>query len=311
MRVHFLGTSAGTPTPRRNVTAQAVVFDHGAVWLLDCGEGTQHRLLRSAVRASRVERILITHLHGDHCYGLPGLLAFLAIQGRKEPVELVGPVGLRELVETVARLSLLQLGYPLRITEIAAAGDLPGSGGWSLAVRPLTHRITCWGYILREGRRPGVFHPAKAEALGVPEGRLWGVLQRGGTVTLEDGRTVEPRQVADPPRPGRTLALLGDTSDADAIADAAQGCDLLVCEATYDASRAAKAVEWGHMTAAGAGALAARLHARTLVITHFSQRYEDEAGIAALRAEAAAACPGTRVLAARDRWSVAVPLRRK
>ncbi|MCK6488103.1 MAG: MBL fold metallo-hydrolase, partial [Planctomycetes bacterium] len=131
------------------------------------------------------------------------------------------------------------------------------------------------------------------------------------SVTLDDGRTVEPRQVADPPRPGRTLALLGDTSDAAAIADAAQGCDLLVCEATYDASRADKAVEWGHMTAAGAGALAARLHARTLVITHFSQRYEDEAGIAALRAEAAAACPGARVLAARDRWSVAVPLRRK
>ena len=307
MRIHFLGTAAGTPTPRRNVTAQAVVFEHGPVWMLDCGEGTQHRLLRSPVRAVRIARILLTHLHGDHCYGLPGLLSAIAIHGRRDPVEVVGPPGTAELIATVARLSALHLPYALRVLEIDGRGELAAQDGWAVAVRPLAHRIACQGYILREDPRPGAFHPERARALGIPEGRLWGALQRGRSIE-HAGRRIVPPMVMDPPRPGRVVALLGDTCDADAIADAAQGCDLLVCEATYDATRAAKAVEWGHMTAAATGALAARLAARALVLTHFSQRYDDGPdGIAALVAEARAACPGIPVEAAQDGWSIAVP----
>ena len=113
MKITFLGTSSGTPTRTRNVTAQIISFDNGALWLLDCGEASQHQLMRAGLRAGRIERILITHLHGDHCYGLPGMLACMAIHGRSETVQIVGPVGLRELIETVLRLSDHVTTFPL------------------------------------------------------------------------------------------------------------------------------------------------------------------------------------------------------
>ncbi|MBA3684686.1 MAG: ribonuclease Z [Planctomycetes bacterium] len=308
MKLTFLGTSAGTPSRTRNVTAQAVTFDDGRIWLLDCGEGTQHRLLTSPLRASRIERILVTHLHGDHCYGLPGLLSFLAINGREEPVEIIGPEGVREFVETALRVSYNQLGYALTIVE-HAGGDLGVRGGWSVSAAALVHRVPSFGYVLREPPRPGRFHRDRAEALAVPLGPLWGRLQSGQAVVLPDGRTVRSDEVRDPDRPGRHLVLLGDTSDSAAIEAMAMGCDLLVHEATYDAARADKAVEWGHSTSVMAGRFAARCRAKTLALTHFSARFHEPGealSIDDLVREAAAECPETRVLAADDHLDVEI-----
>lgn len=309
MHLTFLGTSAGVPTLARNVTGQALSFDHGGVWLLDAGEATQHQLMRASIRASRIERILVTHLHGDHCLGLPGALMTMATNERTAPVEIVGPAGVRELVESVLRLTDTVLPYPLAIRELEPGRhhDLGATEGWTVTACPLIHRIACFGYVLREHERPGRFHPDRARALGVPEGPLWGVLQRGQTVTLPSGATVQPDQVADPTRPGRLIALLGDTCDAGSLLPAAAGCDLLVCEATYDATRDEKARQWGHSTTRMTGELAARLGARTLIITHFSSRYTEEPSSALtvedLVRETQAACPGTTVLPAKDLWS--------
>ncbi|MBA2480710.1 MAG: ribonuclease Z [Planctomycetes bacterium] len=312
MHITFLGTSAGVPTRTRNVTSQAVVFDHGAVWLLDCGEATQHQLMRAGIRPGRIERILITHLHGDHCFGIPGALASMGIGGRDTPVHIIGPVGVRELVETVLRLSDSILPFPLEFTELGGPGAIGRFDGWEVTAHALPHRVACFGYRLREGLRPGRFHPDRAQALGVPSGRSFGQLQRGESVRLDDGRVVLPSQVADPPRPGRSLVLLGDTCDATALADGSD-CDLLVCEATYDAAREDKARQWGHSTTHMTGDLARILRARVLIITHFSSRYTDddseEPRVEALVAEAAACCPGTTVLAARDLWSHSIPPR--
>ncbi len=316
MRLIFLGTSAGAPTRQRNVTAQALQFDDGSLWLLDCGEATQHRLMQEGLIANRITRILITHLHGDHVLGLPGLLASIAIQGRQDPVHLIGPRGLRELIDTVLRLTDTRLGYPLELQELDA-GTSSAVGSFdaiTISAHPLVHRVPCLGYVLREGPRPGRFHPGRARHLGVPEGREWGQLQRGNTVTLLDGSLVQPAQVMDPPGPGRHLVLLGDTNDASAIVPAAQDCDLLVCEATFHSSRQAQALEWGHMTAQMTGQLAAACRARTLVLTHISARHADlqsEVGVEDLRQEAASQCPDTIVLAAHDGWSLKIPPRER
>ena len=313
MKLTFLGTSAGTPTRERNVTSQALQFEHGAMWLLDCGEATQHQLMRAGLRAGRIERVLLTHLHGDHCYGLPGLLSCIAIHGRSEAVEIAGPPGVREFIETVLRVSHAELPYPLTITELPVAGGaLAPLSGWSVSAHPLVHRVPCLGYVLREDDRPGRFHPDAAQRLGVPPGPLFRRLQDGAAVTLADGRVVEPSAVADPPRPGRLVVLLGDTCDASAIVDAGHGCDLLVCETTYDRERPEKAIEWGHSTTAMTGDLARRMGARVLAITHFSSRYADEGSslsIADLVAETRAACPQTHVVAADDLLTLAVERR--
>ncbi len=307
MKLTFLGTSAGTPTRDRNVTAQALTLDHGAIWLLDCGEATQHQFMRAGLKPGRCERILITHLHGDHVYGLPGMLSCIDIHERHEPLEIIGPVGIRELLTTVLRISEVHLSYTVHITEITSDGQAFAElAGWQVAAYPLSHRVNCWGYVLREGPRPGRFHPERAQQLGIPEGPLYRQLQNGDEVRLADGRIIAPLAVTDPPRPGRVIVLLGDTSDPSAIATAAHGCDLLVCETTYDATRTAKAQEWGHSTTAMTGGFAAKIAAKTLIITHFSSRYTEQGSahsVADLLAETRAACPDTQVLAAADLWS--------
>jgi len=303
VRLTFLGTSAGSPTLRRNVTSQAVQFDDGRIWMLDCGEGTQHQLMRSGLRASRVERILITHLHGDHWYGLPGLLAFLGINGREDEVELIGPRGLRELVDTILRLSVAGLGFRLIIREVHGPEDLGKRGAWSIHCAPLKHRVPSTGYALSEDPRPGRFHPERAEALGIPAGPDWKRLQQGGTVVLPDGRVATNADVCASPRRGRKLVLLGDTCESSRLIEFGQGCDVVVHECTYDASLGDKARDWGHSTSTMAGAFARELAARTLILTHFSARYDDResaSSISDLVREAQAECPDTAVFAAHD-----------
>ncbi len=310
MKITFLGTSAGTPTSERNVTAQALTFAHGGLWLLDCGEATQHQLMRAGLKASRCERILITHLHGDHCYGLPGMLMCIAVNGRIGPVEVAGPPGIREFITTVLRLSEAELPYKLTISELPAeGGTLAPLNGWQASAYRIDHRVTCLGWCLTEDERPGRFHPDRAQRIGVPVGTLYGKLQHGEPVRLPDGRIVLPSDVTDPPRPGRKVVLLGDTSDPSGIAEAAAGCDLLVCEATYDQERAVKAVDWGHSTTAMTGAFARRIGAKTLIITHFSSRYTESSPlltVADLLEETRRACPGTVVHAAADLWAFAI-----
>lgn len=310
MKITFLGTSAGTPTRERNVTAQALTFTNGGLWLLDCGEATQHQFIALGLKASRCERILITHLHGDHCYGLPGMLMFIAINGRVDPVEVAGPPGIREFLTTILRLSAAELPYQLTISELPASGGAVAPlGNWQATAYPIAHRVTCFGWCLTEDPRPGRFHLDRAQRIGVPAGALFGQLQRGEPIRLADGRIVLPSDVTDPPRRGRKIVLLGDTSDPSGIAAAAEGCDLLVCEATYDQSRPEKALAWGHSTTAMTGSFAQKIAAKRLIITHFSSRYTDTSPtltVAELLAETRQACPRTEVHAAADLWSFAI-----
>ena len=258
LTVVFLGTSSGTPSRERNLTSVAMVLD-GTVLLFDCGEGTQHQLLRAPVRAGSIEAIFVSHLHGDHVYGLPGLLATMSMNNRDRPLTLVGPPGLREYLACVLATSHHNPIFPIDVAEPPYRGD-----GFTVVAATLDHSVTAYGYCLIEDDRPGEFDPGRARALGIPEGPQWRELQRAG----------DPR-VCGPSRPGRRVAICTDTRPCAAAVELARGADLLVHEATYAEDLRAEADARQHSTAAGAAGVARDAGVDRLILTHFSTRYRD------------------------------------
>lgn len=315
MELLFLGTSAGTPTRERNVTSLALRLDHGRVWLVDCGEATQHRILASSLKPNDIDLLLLTHLHGDHCYGLFGLVSSLAVHGRgTKPFTIVGPRGCKRLLETVFKLSYAHMPFPLIFHEIDDEGMDLDFEGWLIQARPLTHRTPCFGYYFVEPDGPGRLDAARCAALGIPSGPDRGRLVRGQSITLASGAIINPAQVVGPPRPGRRIVVLGDTSDSSSLHDVAHGCDVLVHEATFTADLKDKAIQWGHSTTAMAGDCAAAMAARHLILTHFSSRYpghgaEWEALKTQFISEARTHCPATTVHIAEDLHSAQLALR--
>lgn len=266
----FLGTSGSTPTARRSAAA-TLVRRGGERLLVDCGEGTQRQLLRSDIGLVELEEVFLTHYHADHYLGLPGMLKTFALRGRDLPLTLYGPSGLRELLSTLARV-FGRLSFPLETVELEP-GDVLARSEYRIEAFAVHHGLPAVGYAFVEEERPGRFDVAQAERLGVPDGPLRGALQRGEEVTLEDGTSVRPEQVVGERRPGRKLALAGDTAPAASVVEASRGADLLVHEATFCAEERARARETLHSTA-GEAALAAReAGVQLLALTHLSSRY--------------------------------------
>lgn len=291
VRVVFLGTGAGMPTRERNVASLAVTLD-GRTLLFDCGEGTQQQLLRAPVRPGAIDAIFITHLHGDHLFGLPGLLASLGMQSRTRPIAIYGPRGLAAFLRAVPYLGT---PYDVQLFELpeAARGEVMRGDGFRVDAAPLEHRIDCFGFAVIEDDRPGAFDVARARELGVPDGPLFGRLQRGADVAVGD-RIIRSSDVVGLPRRGRRVVYCTDTTPCDAAVELARDADLLIHEATYDASLAAEARERGHSTAAEAATIARRANAARLVLTHVSSRYTDASPLVA---EARALFPETTLAA--------------
>lgn len=279
MRVIPLGTSSGKPTLKRNVSALAVVRE--AEWLLfDCGEGAQMQIARAALSPSRLAAICITHLHGDHFNGLPGLLSTMGLDQRARELTLIGPGGIREYLDTLQRLRIAFLTYPVELKEFSSLGGLTAvyeTADYTVSASPLDHRLFALGYRVDERPRPGRFDVESARELGVPEGPLWGRLQSGEVVQLENGNIVHPSDVLGPERPGKSVAYCLDTRPCAMSLELARGVDLLIHEATYTEAFAAEAREYGHSTAAQAARTARDAGARQLLITHFSTRFADPA----------------------------------
>jgi len=275
----------------------------GDAFLFDCGEGTQRQMMRFGVGFAFRE-IFLTHLHADHCLGVTGLLRTMSLQGREEPVVLWGPEGsagsLRELVE----LGGDGLAFRVALRELPA-GESVRYDGYRIEAFPTRHTRDSIGLVLVEEERLGRFDPARARALGVPEGPLFGRLHRGETVELPDGRGVEPEAVVGPPRPGRRLVYTGDTRPSDRTVEAARDADLLVHECTFGEAERDRARDTGHSTAREAARIAAEAGARRLALTHFSARYSEQAH--RLRAEAESVFPGA--VAAEDGTTLEVAFR--
>jgi len=259
MRLVFLGTSSGTPSRERNVSSVALLLDDGSLLLFDCGEGTQHQLLRAPVRSGSIDAIFITHLHGDHVYGLPGLLATLSMNGRERPLELIGPEGTEEYLRCVLATTHHNPIFPIRVSQPPYRGD-----GFTVVAAPLEHSVPSLGYCLIEDDRPGAFDPEKARALGIAEGPQWRALQQAH----------DPR-VTGPSRRGRRVAYSTDTRPCASAVELARGADVLVHEATYGEEMRVEADERLHSTAAGAARVARDAGVARLIVTHFSTRYRE------------------------------------
>ena len=296
--VIFLGTSSATPTPRRNVSSLAVLTEKESL-LLDAGEGTQRQILHSGFRRGRIDRIFITHLHGDHFYGLIGLLSSFQLNRREEPLLLAGPVGLARYIDFMKRLSQTDFSYELIIQEwghLQEPTPVLETDDFILTAAPLRHRLFTLGYRLEEKSRLGRFDAEKADALGVPNGPERGRLQRGEDLTLADGRVVRSAELVGVPRAGTVLTFCTDTTYCPHSVALARGADLLIHECTFLPADASQARRTLHSTLDDAVRVAREAEVKQLALTHFSTRYMGD--MWPFQQEAEAAWPG--VILARD-----------
>ena len=303
LRVTFLGTGGAIPTTERNPSA-VFVNREGEEFLFDCGEGTQRQMMRYGTGFS-VSAVFLSHVHGDHVFGLPGLAQTWGFQGREAPLSVFTPRGTRRDVERLLT-AWGDLSYPVTVEEIAPGETAVRGEDYAIEAVATEHRTTSVGYALVEDERKGRFFRERAVELGVPEGPAFGRLHEGEPVTLADGTTVEPAQVVGPPRPGRRVVYTGDTGPTETVVAAAEDADLLIHDATFAQDEVGRARETAHTTGREAGEIAARAGARRLALTHISPRYAGDAS--AIAAEARETFHGEVVLA-RDGLELEVPLR--
>ncbi|XP_064594932.1 zinc phosphodiesterase ELAC protein 1-like [Liolophura sinensis] len=313
MDLTFLGTASAYPSPTRGVSCTALKHEDGSIWLFDCGEGSQIQLMRSLLKASKVNKIFITHLHGDHMFGLPGLMCTVSQNNQKTgQLELYGPHGLRRFIRCSLQLSRSELTYNYVVHELQvveeqlpaewntwtvnhdAEGSLhpnehPGQqispdekGVWNLieddrfVVKAvwLKHRIPSFGFCVEEKPTQGKLNDAMLRSMGVPPGPLYGKIKSGETIMSPTGEEVRPEDVLGPPRPGRKVIIMGDTADSSQLMSVGLNADVLVHEATLENELLAQALQNGHSTPEMAAVLGKSLNVGKLVLTHYSQRYK-------------------------------------
>jgi ribonuclease Z len=242
------------------------------VWLFDCGEGTQHQLLRSELKSSQIKRIFITHMHGDHVYGLMGLLASCGLAGSTERIDIYGPPELEDYLRAGKKYSHTNFSYPVQVHPVQP-GILYEDDEFTVSCHLLKHRIPAFGYRVAEKDRPGRFDVEKATAMGIPPGRNYGKLKRGETITLADGRQFHGTDFCGEPEVGRKVVYCTDTVFCENAIELAQDADVLIHEATFSHQDAQLAFERLHSTSTMAAQVALAAGVKKLIMTHFSPRY--------------------------------------
>ena len=268
----FLGTSGSVPTLKRSLPS-VVVQCPRSQWMFDCGENVQRQMMQAKVSFHRKMKIFITHLHGDHVLGLPGLLQTMALMERKEPVEIYGPLGLKDFLVCTEETLNFGLNYPVEINQIVSEGVVCNEEEYSIAATKSNHAVESYAFAFLEKPRPGKFYPKLAQALGIPAGELWSRLQRGEEITLADGKSVKPDEVMGPLRAGRKIVYTGDTKPFESFAKFAEGADLVIHDCTFDDSLVEKAGVDGHSTPSQAATQAKAAEAKQLALSHISARY--------------------------------------
>lgn len=273
MKLVFLGTSAAQPTAERGMTCICLVLDK-EILMFDAGEGAQVAFQKAKLGWNKKIRILVTHLHGDHCVGILGLLQTMSLQNRTESVDIFGPHGIEEFI--AANLKILNFGltFPVRIMRIKK-GLLFEDPGYTIHVCEAEHSIPAYSYLFIEKDKPGKFYPEKAKKMGIPEGKLWRELQNGNDITIGD-KLVRPSDVMGEKRRGRRIGISGDTRPTKKLEEFFKDCDYITFDSTYSDILRDKAVENYHSTAKEAAELAKKAGVSNLILTHFSARYEDE-----------------------------------
>jgi ribonuclease Z len=291
VQLTFLGTAGSWPTKERNASAIALDTERELI-LLDCGEGTQRQMFASSRSFMQVRRIFLTHFHGDHFLGLPGLVQSMSLNHRTEPLDIYGPPDSREIVDRVLTLGYFTPRFPVAVHPLRP-GETVELDGYSVRTAEAVHPVPSLAYRIEEGPRRGRFDAARGRALGL-RGPDFGRLEAGESVTVGD-RVIRPEEVMGPPRAGRSVVYSGDSAPAESVAALARGATVLVHEATTAQDLESEANRWGHSSARQAAAIAERAGVGELFLTHFSSRYTD---LEPLAAEARALFPGSRT--ARD-----------
>jgi ribonuclease Z len=307
MEAFVLGTGGTMPLPSRHLTS-VLLRREGDLFLFDCGEGTQVSLRRLNLRWKKISAIFISHTHADHVTGLPGMIMLSSQVERDEPLHIIGPPKIADFVESSRDVLEMYVNYEIvvqeiadpRVTQVVYQGE-----GFCVRSVPLSHSRTCVGYVFEEDPRPGLFHPERAVEAEIPRGPLWGELQRGNTVILDDGRSVDPSEVVGPSRRGRKFSYITDTLPLTTIAPEVADSDLLICEGMFEHALRETAHSKRHMTAVEAAQIAAEAGGvKQLGLIHYSPRYT-ERDLKLLLTEAREVFPQTFL--SRDRQSIQIP----
>lgn len=275
LRLTFLGTGGGTPSISRGLPSIAVNYG-GELILFDCGESTQRQMMKAGVGFKNKFTIFITHLHGDHVLGLPGLLYTLSMLNRKEPIIIYGPGGIEDFIEMFQRTRYGKIQFEVEVKR-CREGLIHRSKEYEIEAIESNHTIDSFCYMFREKDRVGRMNVEFLESIGLPRGPLWGRLQRGEPVEW-GGRIIRPEEAVGPPRPGRRIVYTGDTSPDDRIAEFAKGADVLIHDSTFDSSYEREAAEQGHSTSRQAAEIARKVRVKRLYLFHISPRYENNSG---------------------------------
>lgn len=273
MKLIFLGTSAAQPTENRGLSCVCLERD-GEILMFDAGEATQISYLRSGLGWNKKMKIFVTHLHGDHCIGLLGLLQTMTMQHRTEPLEIYGPNGIEEFIAANIKILNFGLSFPVMITTVKE-GKIFESKIYSIYACKANHSVITYSYLFEEKDKPGRFNIEKAKDLEIPEGKLWHQLQNGIEIRIGE-RVIAPEQVLGEKRPGKKIGISGDTIPTKELEKFFEGCDYLVFDSTFLDETREKAEETCHSTAKQAAILSKNAKVKNLILTHFSARYKDE-----------------------------------
>jgi ribonuclease Z len=273
LRIIFLGTGGSWPTVKRNVSSLAIKRG-SEILLFDCGEGTQRQFQQSNLSYMQISKIFITHFHGDHFLGLPGLIQTMQLNDRDKPLHIYGPKGMEELTDHLLTLGYFRPSYEI-ISHDITNGDEVEFEEYSIHMLKVKHNVPAFSYCLEEHQRPGKFNKAKALELGIPVGPLFSKLQCGQTITLANGKKITPGMILGPSRRGRKIVISGDTMPCEEMIAFSKNADVLVHEATFDSELEDIAKEYGHTTAAQAAEIAKKAKVEKLFLVHVSPRYLD------------------------------------
>ncbi|MBA5729008.1 ribonuclease Z [Aerococcaceae bacterium INB8] len=277
MEILFLGTGAGVPSKSRNVSSLVLKLlnELNETWLFDCGEGTQHQILKTTLKPGKVKNIFITHMHGDHIFGLPGFLSSRSFQGGdNQPITIYGPPGIEQYINASLKYSKSNLLYKVNIVELdPKGGEIQLNKGWKVKYLPLQHNILSFGYRIEEPKSDGVLLVEKLKEYNIPNGPIFGKLKNGKTVTLEDGTKLDGKDFVGEVKPGKVIAIIGDTRPNANIEKLAEDADVLVHEGTHAKGENKIANRYFHSTVEQAAQVAKASNVKQLYLNHISSRY--------------------------------------
>ncbi len=309
MELLFLGTGSGVPSKQRNVSSLALKLldERNSIWLFDCGEGTQHQILKTTLKPRKIEKILITHMHGDHIFGLPGLLSSRSFQGGEDLVTVYGPKGIKGYVLSSLKYSGTRVQYPLQFVEFEESGLLFKDDQFTVHVDKLQHGMPSYGFRIEEADHEGTLDAEKLKELNIPPGPIYGRIKNKEIIELEDGRVIDGKDFVGPRQKGRIVTILGDTIKHPNSVQLAKNADVVVHEGTFGHGEEKMARKYNHSTTTQAAEVAKEANVEKLLLNHFSSRYLYK-DIKKLEKEARKVFPNTYLMS--DLQEVSIPLKR-